>query len=209
MQGWSGNVGCARAFSTARSVVLGTCLAACLCVPLSAIAQQPGTAATPPVAGRTTAASPARTTTAKAAATKAETAAAAPASEAGLRQRIEQLEEQLVEMQVTIGTLDSLAKGGGSSSSGVYRGGGNNESSGGDPARVAALETQVRALAAQVDQLTVQIRQLNARGSTAPTPVANTVPLAPASDSTSNNSHTPNGRDALKPSAVKTDGIAT
>src|SRR5262245_33979735 len=32
-------------------------------------------------------------------------------SEAGLRQRVEALEEQLVDMQVMVGTLESLAKG--------------------------------------------------------------------------------------------------
>ena len=133
---------------------------------------------------------PTGTVTAKAsqpkAAPKPEGAAATPAataSEAGLRQRVEQLEEQLVEMQVTVGTLDSLAKGGGSSSSGVYRGGGNDGAAGagGDPGRVAALETQVRALATQVDQLTQQIRQLNARGPSGQqsVPVA-VVPTVPA-----------------------------
>ncbi len=97
-------------------------------------------------------------------------AAPAPAAtgDNALRQRIEQLEEQLVEMQVTVGTLDTLAKGGGSSSSGVYRGG-SADGGAGDPGRIAALETQVRALATQVDQLNQQLRQANARG---PLPVA-------------------------------------
>src|SRR5256885_7825375 len=35
----------------------------------------------------------------------------APASDSALRQRIEQLEEQLVDMQVVVGTLESLARG--------------------------------------------------------------------------------------------------
>ena len=86
-----------------------------------------------------------------------------------MRQRVEQLEEQLVEMQVTVGTLDSLAKGGGSSSSGVYRGGtGGAAGDGNDSGRVAALETQVRALATQVDQLSQQLRQANARNTGGP-----------------------------------------
>ena len=42
-------------------------------------------------------------------------AAPSPAGDAGLRQRVEQLEEQLVDMQVVIGTLESLAKSGGGS----------------------------------------------------------------------------------------------
>src|SRR5262245_54871472 len=37
---------------------------------------------------------------------------AAPPGDAGLQRRVEQLEEQLVDLQVVIGTLESLAKGG-------------------------------------------------------------------------------------------------
>jgi tol-pal system protein YbgF len=115
------------------------------------------------------------------AAPKAETPAPA-ANENTLRQRVEQLEEQLVEMQVTVGTLDSLAKGGGNSSSGVYRGSNDAPAGGGaDAGKVAALETQVRALATQVDQLTQQIRQLNSRPQSAAAPTVAgpaVVPLA-------------------------------
>jgi tol-pal system protein YbgF len=106
------------------------------------------------------------------------------ANENTLRQRVEQLEEQLVEMQVTVGTLDSLSKGGGSSSSGVYRGGNDAAAGGGaDPGKVATLETQVRALATQVDQLTQQIRQQNSRPQAVAAPIAAApvgVPIASA-----------------------------
>lgn len=119
----------------------------------------------------------------KSAAAKSDTAAPATAGEAALRQRIEQLEEQLVEMQVTVGTLDSLAKGGGSSSSGVYRGGAATEGGGADAGRIAALETQVRALATQVDQLTQQVRQANARGGAAPVATANAATAGQADNS--------------------------
>ena len=123
----------------------------------------------------------ARTAAAKAVAPKPE--AATTGGDQALRRRVEQLEEQLVEMQVTIGTLDSLAKGGASSSSGVYRGsGGDGGSSGAEAGRIAALETQVRALANQVDQLTQTLRQANARAapSTAPSVVMAPTPVAPA-----------------------------
>ena len=125
----------------------------------------------------------------KAAAPKSETAAApATSGDGALRQRVETLEEQLVEMQVTVGTLDSLAKGGGSSSSGVYRGGGGGDAGGADQGRVAALETQVRALATQVDQLTQQLRQANTRGGSAPLvnaapPASISVAVAPPDNS--------------------------
>ncbi len=140
-------------------------------------AQQPAPAYSP---ARPTGQAAAKAAPKAAAKSEAPAASAAPApGEGGLRNRVEQLEEQLVEMQVAVGTLDSLAKGGGSSSSGVYRGGGQDAAAGGggDPGRVAALETQVRALATQVDQLTQQIRQMNARGPAQSSAVA---PLAAA-----------------------------
>jgi tol-pal system protein YbgF len=130
-----------------------------------------------------------------AAAAKAEPAAPA-ANEGGLRQRVEQLEEQLVEMQVAIGTLESLSKGG-SSSSGVYRGGSSEGGAGGaDAGKVAALETQIRALATQVDQLSQQLRQSNAQRASAPAPaaIAAAPPLAAAPVPPSSASADPIGR---------------
>lgn len=89
--------------------------------------------------------------------------AARPASEAQLRQRVEQLEEQLADMQVTIGTLESLGKssGGPPPSQGAAPGRAPLGSGGGvDQARVDSLETQIRALTAQMEQLSEQMRQL-------------------------------------------------
>lgn len=89
---------------------------------------------------------------------------AAPQSEGQLRQRVEQLEEQLADMQVMIGTLESLGKGGTSAParvSGAAAGGGGG---GVDQARIDSLETQMRALSAQVEQLTNELRQQGRRG---------------------------------------------
>ena len=77
--------------------------------------------------------------------------------EAQLRQRVEQLEEQLVDMQVLVGTLESLARGG----SGAPRGGGSSGAS--ESARIDVLETQVRAMASQIEQLSQQGRQQSGR----------------------------------------------
>jgi tol-pal system protein YbgF len=84
---------------------------------------------------------------------------AARGSDSALRQRVEQLEEQLVDMQVMVGTLESLAKGGGGnvSSAPAARGGGA------DQARVDGLETQVRQLSQQVEQLSSQVRSMGGR----------------------------------------------
>lgn len=104
-------------------------------------------------------------------------AAAAPqagADDSALRQRIDQLEAQLVDMQVVIGTLESLARGGGGAApaadGGSFSGGG-----GADSVRIDGLETQLRALAAQVQQLTDQVRALGGqprRSDAAPMPDA-------------------------------------
>ncbi len=98
-------------------------------------------------------------------------------SETALRQRVEQLEEQLVDLHVVVGTVESLARAGGASSaSSAYRGGAPVASGGGsgaDAGRIAALETQVQALAVQLEQMSQQVRQLQSgapRGPSGPAP---------------------------------------
>jgi tol-pal system protein YbgF len=124
----------------------------------------------PPAAGKAAPAPKAAKAPAKAktddAATSTNTATDAPksGSDAQLRQRVDQLEEQLVDLQVTIGTLESLARNPGSSSSSASssRGSSSSSSSGADNGRVDLLETQIRALTAQVEQLSDQVRTANA-----------------------------------------------
>lgn len=82
-------------------------------------------------------------------------AASSSSGDAGLKARVQALEEQLVDMQVVVGTLESLAKGGGSTAAPFPSSGGAVSA---DPARIEGLETQVRALSAQVQQLSDQIR---------------------------------------------------
>lgn len=86
---------------------------------------------------------------------------------AELQKRVQQLEQQLVDMQVVIGTLESLAgasAGSGAAatpptSGGVYGGGGNAYGGGGvDSGRLDSMETQIRALSAQMEQLSRDIR---------------------------------------------------
>jgi tol-pal system protein YbgF len=68
-----------------------------------------------------------------------------------LRRRVEQLEEQLVDLQVVIGTLESLARsGGGAAAPRVSAPAGL---SAGDNARIDSLEVQIRALTSQIEQL--------------------------------------------------------
>jgi tol-pal system protein YbgF len=62
-------------------------------------------------------------------------------------------------MQVLIGTLESLARGGGAAASSAPRGD-TGSSGGADTLRIEGLETQVRALAAQLQQLTTEVRAL-------------------------------------------------
>ncbi len=102
-------------------------------------------------------------------------------ADAGLRQRVEQLEEQLVDMQVMIGTLELLAKGGGGGAAGPRSPGAGGS---GDGPRVDALESQVRQLSQQVEQLSAQVRSLGGRPlASAPRetsePVMSSRPVAP------------------------------
>jgi tol-pal system protein YbgF len=82
--------------------------------------------------------------------------------DAQLRQRVEQLEEQFVDLQVVIGTLESLAKSpaasGGSTS---FRAAAPSSYSNSEAGRIDGLETQFRALTAQVEQLAEQVRAFN------------------------------------------------
>lgn len=110
-------------------------------------------------------------------------AAGATGSEGGLKARVDTLEEQLVDMQVVVGTLESLAKSGASSSSPAYRAGG--AVSGADGARVESLEGQVRNLSAQVQQLQEQVRSLGA------VPRRSEAPVAPSTAQTAVAAQTP------------------
>jgi tol-pal system protein YbgF len=102
---------------------------------------------------------------------------------------VEQLEEQLVDLQVVIGTLESLAKGGAAPAPGgnQFAGGALSAS---DAGRLDALETQIRALAAQLDSLQEQVRglaeQRPQRSGTAPGPggfgAVTVAPEAPKDD---------------------------
>ncbi|HKD56006.1 MAG TPA: tol-pal system protein YbgF [Hyphomicrobiaceae bacterium] len=90
-----------------------------------------------------------------------------PATDSALRQRVEQLEEQLVDMQVAVGTLESLARGTAAAPGGP--GGGRQGVSpagalgAADAGRLDSIETQIRALAAQLEQVQEQVRSLSAR----------------------------------------------
>jgi tol-pal system protein YbgF len=81
---------------------------------------------------------------------------AAPA-DSGLQARVQSLEEQLVDMQVVVGTLETLAKNPGSAAAPFPA---STAGGDGDAARIEGLETQVRALTAQVQQLSDQVRSL-------------------------------------------------
>lgn len=89
--------------------------------------------------------------------------------DADLRRRVEQLEAQLVDMQVVIGTLESLARGTTAPAGGARGGAGMGAALGGaDAGRIDALETQIRALTAQVEQMSEQIRTLGGRSGSVP-----------------------------------------
>ncbi len=112
-------------------------------------AQDPATAP----AGQATPKAPAQ----KSATQKQAVAPASGGGDAGLRQRVEQLEEQIVDMQVVIGTLESLAKVPPASPT-VAPARAGAPGSGADTARVQSLEAQVQSLTAQMQQMSNDLR---------------------------------------------------
>lgn len=136
-------------------------------------------------------------------------------SEASLRQRVEQLEEQLVDLQVVVGTVESLARAGGpSTASTAYRGGVPMAAagSGADAGRIAALETQVQALTSQLEQMAAQLRQLQSgqpRGPSGPAPRTSgfgVTTVSPPNDPIANiiNSPEPQAAPPRGPAAMST-----
>lgn len=99
---------------------------------------------------------------------------AAPAGDSALRQRIEQLEEQLVDMQVVVGTLESLARGTAAPApaGGRQLPGPAAAIGAADAGRLDSIETQIRALAAQLEHLQEQVRALGGRSGELPASTA-------------------------------------
>jgi len=129
-------------------------LAAVVAMPaLAALAQQAPPGVRPPQVSTARPAAPA-------------TREGVPPGEAGLQRRVEQLEEQLVDLQVVIGTLESLSRGGAAPSSPAS----GLALSASDAGRLDALETQIRALAAQLESIQEQVRGLGAGGGGRPGP---------------------------------------
>ncbi len=108
-------------------------------------------------------------------------AAAKPATgqKAGMsaeaQQRVEQLEEQLSDLQVVVGTLESLAKG--RPSGGATNSVGSNGATTSDlDGRVRELEVRMQQISGQLAEISQQLRQMNAGGAQA----SAIAPVAPA-----------------------------
>lgn len=91
-----------------------------------------------------------------------------------LSRRVEQLEEQIVDLQVVIGTLESLAKTGATPGRAAFS---NGSAASAGAGRNASMETQVNALSAQVARLSAEVQAL--RTGRAAQPIAATQTPAP------------------------------
>ncbi len=82
--------------------------------------------------------------------------------DSGLAKRVQQLEEQLVDMQVVIGTLETLARSQGAASAPMAAPAfdGGVGAGGVDAGRLSSMETQISALTNQVQQLSRQIQAM-------------------------------------------------
>lgn len=96
----------------------------------------------------------------------------------GLQRRIEQLEEQLVDLQVTIGTLESLTRG--TTPPPTRTPPASAALSAADAGRLDAIETQIKALTAQLEHLQEQVRGLAERAPGPPKSGFGDVTVAPA-----------------------------
>jgi len=158
--------------------------------------------------------SPAPAPAAKAPPKAAAPSAGAPTSDSGLRQRIEQLEEQIVDMQVVIGTLESLARSApaAGTASQPYRAPTPGSAGPSDEARIDGIETQIRALTAQLEQLSDQVRALGAQRRTDATGVAPAAPPPSATETGTaarfGSTTVTSGRDAPNGPATGNDPIA-
>ena len=130
-----------------------------------------------------------------------------------LAKRVRQLEEQLVDMQVVVGTLETMKSDSAGpsyapppSAGGGYGGGGLS-----DNARLDGIETQIRALTAQLEQLSREVRQVSSgrRGGSLQ-PVGRTyatAPQAPVSSQNLNDSDSFGGFGSTTVTRGRDDGI--
>ncbi|MBU2583174.1 MAG: tol-pal system protein YbgF [Alphaproteobacteria bacterium] len=103
---------------------------------------------------------------------------------ASLAKRVQQLEEQLVDMQVIVGTLETTQQAAGPAyippaGGGAY-GGGSSYGGASDSARLDGIETQIQALTAQMEQLSRDVRAISGqRGGGYAAPAGNSYARAP------------------------------
>ncbi len=97
--------------------------------------------------------------------------------------RVEELEEQIVDLQVVIGTLESLAKTGGQPSGATFT---NGRAASGDGASNARLEAQVEALSVQVSKLSAEVSALQQGRVGRPIASRPTTLAPPAADGSAN-----------------------
>lgn len=93
---------------------------------------------------------------------------ASPTGDAALRKRVQTLEEQLTDIQVIIGTLESLMRSRSATPGANVDGAELGTVNGGEAARIEGLEAQVRALTAQVAKLSETVQQQSGQRTATP-----------------------------------------
>ncbi len=149
-------------------------------------------------------ADPAKSAPKAAAKTPAAPVAAATPGDSGLKARVESLEEQLVDMQVVVGTLESMSKSGSASSQPAFRA---TSSGGADAGRVEALDAQVKSLTSQVQQLTEQVRSMGGVPRRSDAAAAASVAAAPAASPPTSTSSAAFGSTTVSPDGDAIGGL--
>ncbi|MGE3626907.1 MAG: tol-pal system protein YbgF [Hyphomicrobiales bacterium] len=105
---------------------------------------------------------------------------AQPQAGGSLEQRVRNIEEQVLEIQTMLGTLQSLVRdGGGAAAAQAPAGVSAGALSGDSDQRIRVMETQINALSRQVEQLTSQLNAFSASG-TDQSPAGPGAPQEPA-----------------------------
>ena len=91
------------------------------------------------------------------------TGAAAESNPADVAKRLQRVEEQIVDLNAQLGTVESMSRGGAGGAGGGQSPADAAQAGGGDESRLGQIEVEMRALSAQMSDLVRRLQQIEAR----------------------------------------------